>query len=161
MVGRNKKAAEKPDVGTKRGKSAVSPPTKEQREAGRKIREKGASVSGKTGAPTRVGTPFDSKRAAEAARRSAEARREKADLRRQLQIWMESDVGTGKDGEAISGSQMMVRVAVKEIAKGNPKFWELVRDTAGFKPVDKVMVAEVDPGVIDEVEKLVEECGHD
>lgn len=159
MVGRNKKAAEKAAGSPKRGKSAVSPPTKEQREAGRKVREKGASVSGKTGAPTRVGTPFDSKRGREAALASAEARRNRADLRRQLQLWMESDVGTDKDGSAISGSQMMVRVAVKEIAKGNPKFWELVRDTAGFKPVDKVMVAEIDPDVIDEVEQMVKESG--
>ena len=54
---------------------------------------------------------------------------------------------------------MMVRVAVKEVAKGNSKFWELLRDTAGFKPVDKVMMAEVDPGVIDEVEQMVKEAG--
>lgn len=106
-----------------------------------------------------MGTPFDSKRAAEAGRASGAAKRERADLRRQLQIWLESDVGTDKDGSAISGSQMMVRVAVKEIAKGNPKFWELVRDTAGFKPVDKVMVAEIDPDVIDEVEQIVKESG--
>lgn len=75
------------------------------------------------------------------------------------QLWMEEEVATGKDGEKITGGQMMVRVAVKEVAKGNPRFWELLRDTAGFKPVDKVMVAEVDPAVIDEVEKLVEEAG--
>ena len=69
---------------------------------------------------------------------------------------MEEEVATGKDGEKITGGQMMVRVAVKEVAKGNPRFWELLRDTAGFKPVDKVMVSEVDPSVIDEVESLVE-----
>jgi len=98
-------------------------------------------------------------RAKEAGRRSGEARREKGDLRRLCQIWMEEEVGTDKDGQKITGGQMMVRVAVKELAKGNPKFWELMRDTAGYKPIDKVMVAEVDPEVIDEVEQLVKEAG--
>lgn len=98
-------------------------------------------------------------RAREAGRKSGEARREKGDLRRLCQIWMEEEVATGKDGEKITGGQMMVRVAVKEVAKGNPRFWELLRDTAGFKPVDKVMVAEVDPSVIDQVEQLVKEAG--
>ena len=99
-------------------------------------------------------------RAKEAGRASGAARREKGDLRRLCQIWMEEEVATGKDGEKITGGQMMVRVAVKEVAKGNPRFWELLRDTAGYKPIDKVMMAEVDPGVIDEVEQLVREAGN-
>ena len=90
---------------------------------------------------------------------SGAARREKGDLRRLCQLWMEEEVATGKDGEKITGGQMMVRVAVKEVAKGNPRFWELLRDTAGFKPVDKVMVSEVEPAVIAEVEEMVKEAG--
>ena len=35
------------------------------------------------------------------------------------------------------GYEKMVDVAMSEIEKGNPRFWELVRDTAGEKPVDK------------------------
>lgn len=87
--------------------------------------------------------------------KSGQARREKADLRRQAALWLETDVGKDKNGEAITGAQMMIRVAVKEITKGNPRFWELLRDTAGFKPVDKVMVSEVDQNVIDDVERMV------
>jgi hypothetical protein len=98
-------------------------------------------------------------RAKEAGKLSGIARKEKGDLRRLCQLWMEEDVGTDQNGERITGGQMMVRVAVKEIAKGNPRFWELIRDTAGFKPVDKVMVAEVDPGVIAQVEEMVKEAG--
>ena len=88
---------------------------------------------------------------------SGKARREKADLRRQIQIWMESDVATDKNGNPLSGAQYMAAVAVVEMKKGNPKFWELLRDTAGFKPVDKVMVADVDPAVIDDIERIVNE----
>lgn len=109
---------------------------------------------------TLPGKPFGTKdeRARNAGIASGAARREKGDLRRLCQLWMEEEVATGKDGEKITGGQMMVRVAVKELAKGNPRFWELMRDTAGFKPVDKVMVAEVEPGVVEEVERMVKEA---
>ena len=130
--------------------------------------EKGRFVSPVNGQPVpdspasranrfRAGDP----RAKEAQKRSALAQKEKGDLRKLCQLWMEEEVATGKDGEKITGGQMMVRVAVKEVAKGNSKFWELLRDTAGFKPVDKVVMAEVDPNVIDEVEQMVKEAGND
>ena len=123
--------------------------------------EKGRFVSPVNGQPVPKGTPFrtSDERAREAGRLSGIARKEKGDLRRLCQLWMEEEVATGKDGEKITGGQMMVRVAVKEVAKGNSKFWELLRDTAGFKPVDKVMVSEVEPAVIAEVEEMVKEAG--
>lgn len=125
--------------------------------------EKGRFVSPVNGQPVPEGKPFRAgeERAKEAGKASGAARREKGDLRRLCQLWMEEEVATGKDGEKITGGQMMVRVAVKEVAKGNPRFWELLRDTAGFKPVDKVMVAEVEPDVIAEVEEMVKEAGGD
>ena len=123
--------------------------------------EHGRFVSPINGQPLPKGKPFQAgeERAKEAGRASGIARKEKGDLRRLCQLWMEEEVGTGKDGEKITGGQMMVRVAVKEVAKGNSRFWELLRDTAGFKPVDRVMVSEVEPAVIAEVEELVKEAG--
>jgi hypothetical protein len=113
------------------------------------------------GQPVPQGKPFrtSDERAREAGRKSGIARKEKGDLRRLCQLWMEEDVATDKDGNKITGGQMMVRVAVKEVSKGNPRFWELLRDTAGYKPVDKVMVSEVEPAVIAEVEEMVKEAG--
>lgn len=89
---------------------------------------------------------------------SGKARREKADLRRQIQLFLESEATTDKNGNPLTGAELMVKVAVKEMTKGNPKYWELLRDTGGFKPVDKVQLAEVDPEVMNEVNKLVEEA---
>ena len=86
---------------------------------------------------------------------SGKARREKADLKKQLQLFLEMNATTDKHGEPLTGAELMVKVAVKEMTKGNPKYWELIRDTAGFKPVDKLVVAEVDQNVIDEVENMV------
>lgn len=89
---------------------------------------------------------------------SGKARREKADLRKQIQLFFESEATVDKNGDPLTGAELMVKVAVKEMIKGNPKYWELLRDTGGFKPVDKVQLAEVDPAVMDEVNKLVEEA---
>ena len=68
---------------------------------------------------------------------------------------METEVDVDADGNPITGAQLMIKVAVREMKRGHPKFWELLRDTAGFKPVDKVMVTEIDPEIIDEVETIV------
>ena len=86
---------------------------------------------------------------------SGKARREKADLRKQLQVFLESDDYKDKHGNKMTGAELMVKVAVKEMSKGNPKFWELIRDTAGFKPIDKIQVSEIDQNAIDEVEAMV------
>ena len=90
-------------------------------------------------------------------KRSGEVRREKADLRRVIQTWLESQATTDKNGNPMTGAELMAMVAVKEMSKGSARHWELLRDTAGFKPVDKVMIADVDQSVIDEVENIVKE----
>ncbi len=86
---------------------------------------------------------------------SGKAKREKADFRKKCQIWMETEVAKDKNGNPLTGADLMVAVAGKEIKNGSAKFWELMRDTAGFKPVDKVVMAEVDQDIIDEVEAMV------
>lgn len=87
--------------------------------------------------------------------RSGEVRREKANLKKQLQLFLEEEATKDKNGEPLTGAELMVKVAVREMAQGNPKYWELIRDTAGFKPIEKVQVSEIDQSVIDEVEAMV------
>ena len=86
---------------------------------------------------------------------SGKAKREKADFKAKCQLWMETTVAHDEKGNPLTGADLMVAVAGREIKDGSAKFWELMRDTAGFKPVEKVMVAEVEQTVIDEVEGLV------
>ena len=106
------------------------------------------------------GKPFKAgdKRASEAGKASVLARKRRADLREMAKAWLEEEVTEDKKGNKYTGAETMIRVAVKELLKGNPRFWELVRDTAGFKPVDKVLVAEVEPAVVAEVESIVQEA---
>lgn len=61
----------------------------------------------------------------------------------------------GKDGQEITIAEAMAMKQVEKALKGDPKAFEISRDTAGEKPVDKVMIAELDQSVIDEVERAV------
>lgn len=87
---------------------------------------------------------------------SGKARREKADLKKMMQLWLDTEVAKDKDGNVLTGAELMVLTAAKEMRKGSSKFWELIRDTAGYKPIEKVMVSDVEQSVIDEVERVVE-----
>lgn len=85
---------------------------------------------------------------------SGEARRAKKNLREAMQILMEADL-TDKSGKTMTGTEAMAARAFQAALKGDWKAWELVRDTAGQKPVERVMVADVEPSVIAEVEAMV------
>ena len=85
---------------------------------------------------------------------SGEAKRAKKSLREAMQILMDADL-TGKDGKTMTGTEAMAAKAFQAALKGDWKAWELVRDTAGQKPVERVMVADVEASVIAEVEAMV------
>ena len=86
--------------------------------------------------------------------KSGEARRAKKSLREAMQILMDADL-TFKDGKTMTGTEAMAAKAFQAALKGDWKAWELVRDTAGQKPVERVMVADVEASVIAEVEAMV------
>lgn len=85
---------------------------------------------------------------------SGASRQAKKSLREAMQVLMDADL-TGKDGKTMTGTEAMAAKAFQAALKGDWKAWELVRDTAGQKPVDKIMVADVEPSVIAEVEAMV------
>ena len=85
---------------------------------------------------------------------SGESKRAKKSLREAMQILMDADL-TGKDGKTMTGTEAMAAKAFRAALKGDWKAWELVRDTAGQKPVERVMVADVEASVIAEVEAMV------
>ena len=85
---------------------------------------------------------------------SAEARRKKRDLRVALEILLERET-TDSKGHSVTGAQAITARLYAEALKGNVKAFEVLRDTVGQKPVEKVMLAEVDQNVIDEVERAV------
>lgn len=85
---------------------------------------------------------------------SAEARRKKRDLRLAIEALLEKDY-TSKNGETVSGAEAIAIKQFEKAMKGDTRAFEVLRDTAGQKPIEKVMVADVEQSVIDEVEKAV------
>lgn len=85
---------------------------------------------------------------------SGKARAEKRDLRKALEMLLEQTF-TDKKGVTRTGAQAITEKLFSEVMKGNVRAFEVLRDTVGQKPVEKVMIAEVDQDVIDEVERAV------
>ena len=85
---------------------------------------------------------------------SGEARAAKRDLRKALEALLEKEF-TSKDGTTLSGAEAIALKQMERALKGDTRAFEVVRDTAGQKPIDKVMIAEVSQDVINEVEKAV------
>lgn len=98
---------------------------------------------------------FTPEEASKGGKASAEARRKKRDLREQLEILLDKEYTDEKTGETMQGIEVVTAALFKEAAKGNVKAFNTLRDTIGQMPVQKVMIAEVDQSVIDEVESAV------
>ena len=92
--------------------------------------------------------------ASKAGKASGEARRKKKLLRECLEILLENEI-TDKNGNAMTGAEAMAAKVFQQALKGDLKAFEIVRDTAGQKPVEKLVVSEVDTDIIDEVERMV------
>lgn len=88
-------------------------------------------------------------------KKSGETKREKKLLRQCIEELMEREMGTGSDGQPISGAEAITTKLFKKALDGDVHAFEVLRDTAGQKPVEKVMVADVDQTIIDEVERMV------
>ena len=85
---------------------------------------------------------------------SGVAKRKKKLLKECLDELLEKE-WENRQGEKHSGSEAISIALFKKALAGDIKAYEVVRDTAGQKPVDKIMMAEVDQNTIDEVEAMV------
>ena len=84
---------------------------------------------------------------------SGKARRDKKILKDCLEILMEKKMEI--DGRPMTGFEALALSAFEKALAGDVKAMTFVRDTLGQKPVEKVMIADVEPSVIDEVESMV------
>ena len=87
-------------------------------------------------------------------RASVIARRKKKDFREACLALLETEM-TDNDGNLVTGYDVVVSSLFTQAKAGNVKAFEALRDTAGQKPVEKLVVSDVDPSVINEVENMV------
>ena len=93
---------------------------------------------------------------------SGKARRNKKLLRDCIDYLLErqDETALDADGNPMSGAeQLAYNLFIKALTETDTgkaaKAFEVLRDTAGQKPIDKVMVSDVDAEVINEVERMV------
>lgn len=91
---------------------------------------------------------------------SGKTRRNKAMLKDCINILMEKKFIDEETGKRLTGAeQLSINLFKKALEEADTakaaKAFEVLRDTSGQKPVEKVMVAEVDQTVIDEVEAMM------
>jgi len=72
--------------------------------------------------------------------------------------WLTSD-HTDKKGNTMNGAEALAQAVIAKAVKGDLRAFELVRDTIGEKPVEKVAKVEISQDIRDKVEALVEEYG--
>jgi len=97
---------------------------------------------------------FTREEAKRGAQKSAETRRRKRDLREALEMLLEKEF-KDKNGNVLSGTEVITAKLFEKASKGDVRAFETIRSTVGQDPVQKVMIAEVDQSVIDEVESAV------
>ena len=90
--------------------------------------------------------------ASKAGKASGEARRKKKLLRECLEILLEKEM-TDKKGETMTGAEALSAKLFSEAMKGNVKAFEVLRDTAGQKPVEKVQM-NADVNIAESAERL-------
>ena len=87
--------------------------------------------------------------------RSAEVRRRKRDIRLALEALLEKDI-TDKHGNTMSTAEAIAIKQIEKALKGDTKAFEVVRDSAGQKPVEKVSVGASDEAK-NELKELLEQ----
>ena len=70
---------------------------------------------------------------------SGEARRRKRDIRLALEALLEKDI-TDRHGNVMSTAEAIAIKQIEKALKGDTKAFEVVRDSAGQKPSDKIDV---------------------
>lgn len=89
-------------------------------------------------------------------KKSGEVRRARKTLREELLALLSQDIRT-ESGEKVNTQVAMSTSIIKEALDGNTKAFEIIRDTIGEKPVDKVEQVNIDMEYKDSV-NYVERC---
>jgi hypothetical protein len=92
---------------------------------------------------------------------SGKARRDKKNLRLALEALLEKRAVDPDTGRKMTGAELITLKLYEQAVQGNVKAFEVLRDSIGQKPIEKVMLAEVDQTVIDEVESAVYDDGEE
>ena len=87
---------------------------------------------------------------------SGEARRARRTIRAELEeLLSKHPVNDRGEESPMSYQSAVIAALLKKALKGDTKAFELIRDTVGEKPAERITLAQIDQETIDEVEKMV------
>lgn len=92
--------------------------------------------------------------ASKGGKKSVETRRRKKDLKLAFDVLLEREFSDGKGGIK-SGAELIAFKQFEKALEGDSRAFEVVRDTAGQRPIEKIEMSQVDPDVVAEVEDMV------
>ena len=93
-------------------------------------------------------------RARRAGRRSGQVRRERRTLREELLALLDEEIHD-KNGKAMNTQKAVTTSLIKAALNGNVKAFEVIRDSIGEKPVEKVDVQAADFSALDAAYKAM------
>lgn len=107
-----------------------------------------------------MGKPFEpGDRAREIGRkggkRSKQVQKERKTLREELLVLLGEEVTDKNTGRVMPTQAAISAALIKQAISGNYRAFEIIRDTIGEKPVEKVAVTTPAPDVIEGVEKAL------
>jgi hypothetical protein len=92
---------------------------------------------------------------------SAASKRRKKEFRDVFQALLDGRDIKGPEGKKITGTEALAMKVFQQALKGDLRAFEIIRDTVGQKPVDKVEVSAIDQSVKDDVDRLISEALED
>jgi hypothetical protein len=84
---------------------------------------------------------------------SGKARRQRKLLREAADDLLNEVIKSSKGDKF--GSEALMMAQFRKALQGDTKAAEYIRDTAGQKPIEKIMVADVDAEVVEQIENMV------
>lgn len=102
---------------------------------------------------------FTAENAVSNAELATESKRQKKTFKEQFAAELETEIiQRDRDGNVIGKTTVkdaITKQLVQKALKGNTRAFELIRDTIGEKPTDTIVVTDIDPDVIKQVEMMV------
>lgn len=82
----------------------------------------------------------------------------KKTFREEFEAELAAAITDGK-GQQTTVKNAITKMAVQKALKGDLRALEFIRDTIGEKPIENILISEVDPDVVREVEAVVRDSG--
>lgn len=92
---------------------------------------------------------------------SGKARKKKKEFRDVFQALLDGKEAYGADEKKITGTEALAMSVFRQALKGDLRAFEIIRDTVGQKPAERVEVAAIDQATKDDVERMISEALED